>query len=257
MGGKGDAEIKESIQTGTDGSPWVSKECGEELHRALPDGVPGGHPGSGPSSKDDPARPLLQGTEVGNARMVTGEVEGQLTSLFPRKYRLGELYVPYTPSIGDTIAELVGQGMALTSVSSLPGMPSVYRIKQWKSEIPGFRDKLKIAYQARAEILADAALATADQSEWKTAKSDKIKLETAQWLAGAYDPETFGAKTKISGDPSAPLTFLIDTGIRREGDTGTPLEVKLDTSDLGKKNEKDPMPEKDAEPPGPKKGWGV
>lgn len=139
------------------------------------------------------------------------------------------------------MAEMVAQGMTPLAISRLPAMPGAHDIRHWENQYPKFRDAMKVARAAHAEVLADSALEIADRSTWQTAKADKIKVETALKLAACWDPDRYGSKTKISGDPNAPLTFLIDTGIRREGDTGEPKRVELDYSDPGKHSEKDVM----------------
>ena len=148
--------------------------------------------------------------------------------------------VAYTKEAGEIVAGMIAQGMTPLSIERLPGMPTAFDLRRWESTHKEFASLLSLARKAYADYLADSALEIADQSEYRSFQSDKIKVDLALKLAAAHDPERYGNKTKITGDPNAPLTFLIDTGIRRGEGDGKPIEVKLDTSDPAKISEKEP-----------------
>lgn len=113
---------------------------------------------------------------------------------------------------------LIAQGMTLSMIAEIPGMPSVYDVKKWSRKSTEFRDAMKIAEEARAEILADNALQVADQSTWQTSKADVLKIDTALRLAGAYDPDKFGNKSKVTSEHHESMTFIIKTGIDHSGE---------------------------------------
>lgn len=204
-------------------------------------------------------------TTTGNEQIDSSdenETTSDIAPIFPRNPRkeaLRSFPTVYDANISTAITHLVGQGLSLSSISMLPGMPSVYQIIQWSKKHPEFRSALSTAKEARAEILMDSALEIASKSKFSTKDADKIKIDIASKIAAALDPETYGNKTKISGDANAPLSFLISTGITRPGDGLEPIEVKLDKSDPAKLTEKkDHLEEAEVEEKlGPSRGFGT
>jgi hypothetical protein len=98
--------------------------------------------------------------------------------------------------------------------------PPPQMIYKWRSLHKEFDEEIRRAIKIRGDYFAGRVLETAEGTKEYNAKSARVKMDGFKWLASVSDPDTYGNKTKISGDPDAPLTFLIDTGIRR-GDAGT------------------------------------
>ena len=116
-------------------------------------------------------------------------------------------------------------GLSLASIANLQDMPSIETLYSWKKHHPDFALAMKEAREYSAEIYAYKALTT---SEGITAEDGtilaynkdevaaaKMKADAYRWMAEKLDPETFGNRTKISGDADQPLTIIVDTGIRR------------------------------------------
>lgn len=221
----------------------------ESVHRALPEG-------DGGEYREGGSVALYAPQELGEPNDPTPNFT---LKLFPTRKEKGIFKMVYDQRVAETIIYLISQGWAPTAISKLPGMPGLYQIKQWQKTHPEFREMMSLANQARAQMLADTALQIASKSKYKTVQSDKVKTEVALKMAAALDPETFGTKTKILGDPNAPVSFLISTGIVREGDTDRPIEVKLDKSDPAKLTEKEleVTEDKEPEPSSPGRGWGA
>ena len=46
----------------------------------------------------------------------------------------------------------------------------------------------------------------------------KLRADMVKWVASKYHPEMFGDRTKVVGDAAQPVSFVIETGIRRGRD---------------------------------------
>jgi hypothetical protein len=114
----------------------------------------------------------------------------------------------------DLICEKITQGRTLLKACEDLNLDYA-TICRWKREHPAFANSLEDAKRDRAEAFHDEAIDTSIGSF-----DPKLKVETLKWAAEKGNAEKFGNKTKIVGDPNAPLSFIIDTGIRRPGDPG-------------------------------------
>lgn len=126
----------------------------------------------------------------------------------------------YSAALADLICEkMVNDGATLIEAAKEYGVDYA-SICRWRRESEEFRTALLNAKKDRAEFFHDEAIEKA-RSQAKTAFGDKkLEISTLQWAAERGDAENFGSKTTIRGDKDAPLGFIIDTGIRREGDPG-------------------------------------
>lgn len=88
-------------------------------------------------------------------------------------------------------------------------------IRQWRVRSPKFNDQIKLAKLARADEMHEKVLEEAEDSF-----DTKVRIDAYKYMAEKGNPEAYGQKTKIVGDPNAPLGFIIETGIRRPGDSG-------------------------------------
>jgi len=121
----------------------------------------------------------------------------------------------------DLILQRIVEGESLYKVCQDPAMPSYATVCRWKRDVVEFREDLDQARIDRAEYYADRAV---DEGMAAFEKDDvpvaQLKHNVMKWAAGVGDAGKFGTKTKIVGDKNAPVSFIIDTGIRRIGDTG-------------------------------------
>jgi hypothetical protein len=104
----------------------------------------------------------------------------------------------------------------MTEISKMPGFPSMGVIARWRAENEEFDKMVVMARKARAELFQDKIIASVDEDVDKDdVPSEKHKFDKLKWLAEKNDPDTFGNKTRISGDSSAPLQIIVETGIMR------------------------------------------
>lgn len=52
-------------------------------------------------------------------------------------------------------------------------------------------------------------------------------MDTYKWAAEVNNPEQFGKRTKVVGDASNPVVFVIDTGIRRDEKVVETIQEKI------------------------------
>lgn len=125
---------------------------------------------------------------------------------------------PFSQSLCDTIAELISEGKTLSQICTIEGFPPAGVINKWQMAHPETKAQFKEARAMRAQVFHDLTIETAEHSEPETAASDKLLVDTYKWAAEVGDRETYGKQQKITGDPNAPIGFIIDTGIRRPSD---------------------------------------
>lgn len=139
----------------------------------------------------------------------------------------------YHESYAYVICEKIAEGMTFKQLAKLPGMPSIATIAIWRSEHEEFDKAIKTARKMRAEgyhdeIVEDLKTEFVDPDTGEVKEIDesrlnkdavparKLKLDRLKYLASVNDPDTYGTRTKVSGDASAPLEIKVSTGITRE-----------------------------------------
>ncbi len=139
----------------------------------------------------------------------------------------------YTEGYGHVICEMIAGGKTFKAICELSGMPTIGVLAMWRASEDDFRNAIQIAKKMRAEhfhdmivedLRAEAEAKEGDPNvsidENKISKDQvqarKLKMDRLKWLASVNDPDTFGNKTKVSGDAEAPLQLIVSTGITRE-----------------------------------------
>ena len=138
----------------------------------------------------------------------------------------------YRDQIGQVICNYIRDGETLKKISAKPGFPPLHILHLWRKHTPEFKVLLRDAeldradfYQACAIEKSEEALDQAEQPK-DINTATKNLVDTYKWAAEKDNPEKYGNKTKIIGDPDAPISFIIDTGIRREDPE--PIEIPVE-----------------------------
>jgi hypothetical protein len=137
------------------------------------------------------------------------KVEGRNLGLQSVKYT-------YSQVMSDQICMLISEGYTIREISAMDGMPPPMTMVKWQVENPEFKEAISYAKKSRAEYYSDKIHEIAHTVAEENSKSAKVSMDGMKWLASTGDPEVFGSKTQITGDKNSPITFLVDTGIRRE-----------------------------------------
>lgn len=179
--------------------------------------------------------------ENGQTKLVLVQKGMSLEGLKPRS-------LAYSDVIADLIIQKVVEGMTLTKVCALEGFPSYSVVARWKSQYPDFREKLAEARRDRADHFHDKIIDTVDEPKYREDKKTvvdkntgeettviekvkvplstediqtrKMQVEAYKWAASVGNPDAYGTRTKLVGDANSPIGFVVDTGIRRQGDQG-------------------------------------
>ena len=141
----------------------------------------------------------------------------------------------YTKAKEEAILALYLEGCSLLSISKKPGFPSYATMSDWKVKHPSFRLGLEQLRKFRGQHFEEKAVELAEEAKEYNVASSKLKVDTYKWAAEVSDPEVYGKKTKLIGDPNAPVSFIIDTGISRASDQkeAPPIEIKQEGSGEG------------------------
>ena len=156
---------------------------------------------------------LNESNELETIDMVSGKVVSS------RSLAVQTLPLAYTPDLGRVVCAGIREGRTLEDICRQNSFPSMHTIYHWMKRYPDFKESVQEARRDQGDFLFDKVLAEAYNAD-NLAKDDvpaaTLKVNTLKWAAEKRNPDAYVQKTKISGDPSAPLTIVVDTGIRRE-----------------------------------------
>jgi hypothetical protein len=145
--------------------------------------------------------------------------------------KLRNLAYPYTEAIGIAFCARLAEGDTAKNICSDEHFPPYYIVNYWRARHPEFKRMYEEAKRSRAEMFHDHIVDIAEEVDEDNAKSAKVKIDAYKHLAAVGNPDEYGSKTKISGDPTAPLSFIFNTGIDRsppkeEPEEAIPVESK-------------------------------
>ncbi len=174
-------------------------------------------------------------------RVKTSEGKMALVAVGTNPDDLPRVLYPESDVTKNNILDLIMKGETLSSIGTKEGFPPTSTINQWLRKNEGdnhFKKDMAVARRFRAEAFHDKIIETAENVTEDEIGSAKVKLDAYKWAAGVNDPDTFGNRTKVVGDPNSPIAIVVDTGIRRELDakddegvivtTGHPLQEKTE-----------------------------
>jgi hypothetical protein len=126
------------------------------------------------------------------------------------------------------IAEHVAAGWTFERIAKIEGFPVEKTMFLWMLKDPEFRDMINEARKVRAESYHDKLFELSEKVKENTSRSARVKADILKHLMSVNDRDRFGAQTKVVGDPNAPVSFIVDTGIRRsvEQIEDNPLEAE-------------------------------
>jgi len=104
------------------------------------------------------------------------------------------------------ICEKVGEGMSLSAVCRIPGMPGRTTIHGWILKNPSFRAAYEQAVALRGELLAEELEEIADEpipddldgpsrSAW--IQRQRLRVDTRKWSASKLAPKRYGDRVEI------------------------------------------------------------
>lgn len=137
-----------------------------------------------------------------------------------------------------TIAEGIAEGSNFTAIARMPGMPNRVTMYRWMDSDEKFRNMIAAAKKHRAEHYHDELQNVAKTVKETNSKSAKVKIDAYKHLMEVGDRDQFGSSTKVTGDPNAPISFIVDTGIKKlESNPAIPAEGRvLDEPGKGSNN---------------------
>jgi hypothetical protein len=122
----------------------------------------------------------------------------------------GPREIPFSQTVADIICQYITEGMPLSRICMLTGIPGLWVIRRWRHEHPDFNVQIREARNDRARLFRDLALDEAKKLTSDNAASASLRISFYRWAAGQADPGTFGKPAKNQ----APR-YIVDTGIKR------------------------------------------
>ncbi len=126
----------------------------------------------------------------------------------------------FNQCIADLICQEVIEGKTLSQVCQMQGFPSYTILRRWMRNNKDFATAVEEAQRARAMAFHDGIVQSAEDYDRLSTSEEiaakKAKVEALKWLSQVGNADSYGNKTKVSGDAAAPLQIIVDTGIRRD-----------------------------------------
>lgn len=145
----------------------------------------------------------------------------------PKILKFHSILYPYMEEIAMEIARRLAEGDTLRAICASDGMPPYYVVGRWRMENPNFKKLMEEARNIRAELYEDEMIDVKDNVTEQTSREARVKLDALKHLAAINNPDTYGSKTKLVGDGSAPAIFIFNTGIeRKQLEQNIPIEVE-------------------------------
>ena len=162
---------------------------------------------------------LNEDSKLITVNLVSGEVTGIQDQPVIRE--------SYTLSKGDVLCDLMLEEGSYGSICRIFGI-KLGTLNYWRHRHPDFEERLTSARKARADYHFERAVFLAEDEREHGGKeslpSTKLAIDTHKWAAEKMNQDKYGNRTKITGDPTSPVTFVIDTGIRRDAPAELPVE---------------------------------
>lgn len=125
-------------------------------------------------------------------------------------------YVRYSLDIVAEVCAQMAEGKALKDICAQPGMPSRPAWYKWMAEHAEVVDMYARAREQRADLMADEVISIADTEE--DPQKARVRVDARKWAAAKMNPKQYGEKVTHAGDPNAPMTFNVITGVTRDTD---------------------------------------
>jgi hypothetical protein len=136
-----------------------------------------------------------------------------------------------TKSLSEEIVAHYSAGKSIVEIAKIPGMVPLSAIYCYMHTHKDFGVRMREAKKNRGIVHEERALEIAEKLGTRTRKDEngdevpvmpsseevqaaRLKVDVHKWAAGVNDPENYGNKTKIIGDPNQPISFVIETGFR-------------------------------------------
>jgi hypothetical protein len=131
----------------------------------------------------------------------------------------------YTVQLASAICWELTQGKSLLEICRHESMPHRDTVHNWLNIRPEFPDMYARAREIQAHVLADEALAIADDTSsdrtedgnpnWEAVQRARLRVDTRKWLASKLLPSTYADKTLHTGpDGQSPIqvqhTYRLD-----------------------------------------------
>lgn len=114
----------------------------------------------------------------------------------------------YSPELAERVLDLLAEGVTLTAICKLDGMPARSTVEKWAISIPEFADRYTLARRVSGTMFADDALEESKREDVDPALL-RIRVDTLKWAASKFYPRMFGDKIQTE-NASVDLTKLDD-----------------------------------------------
>lgn len=124
--------------------------------------------------------------------------------------------ISYSEKWSDLLCHELMEGKTLREISLQANMPPYQTIWTWRQRFPEFEQKVRAAYEARAEWLRDEAfdkskeMLRAGSDEWQQVSKH---IDHLMNFAAKDDPKKYSSKVEIH-NTQAPVVVKLETGVR-------------------------------------------
>lgn len=101
----------------------------------------------------------------------------------------------YPEEVKVQVLGLLSDGMTMSGIEKMSGMPNAATIRYWRRHDPAFAEAFARAHEEMATSLLHRAVDAADAAKDKdTASSGRVKADTFLKVAAMLDPQRYGPK---------------------------------------------------------------
>jgi hypothetical protein len=108
-------------------------------------------------------------------------------------------------ALQDKVCRLMAQGLSLTKICKIPGMPHINTVIVWRRKYSDFAAQYHMARLDRGDTLRDRAIDVAEKSTPWTVHADRLKVDTYKWAASKDNPRQYSDRVEL-GLPVQPST---------------------------------------------------
>src|SRR5262249_52428312 len=128
-----------------------------------------------------------------------------------QKRPVGRPPKPYSPRIGELIAECMAQGKSLKAICGKKGIPSMSVVFHWLRVSDEFKALHARAERERAAWWGETLVALADRATESNTNAMRLKVDTRKWMIARLLPGKYGDRVELAvkshAEPRGALEF--------------------------------------------------
>lgn len=119
----------------------------------------------------------------------------------------------YTFELAKRICKLIAEGLPLTKICKMDGMPDYTTILEWLHEGNPHKEEFSWMYekarQDQADTLADEIIEIADDARRDNVMAARLRVDARKWAAAKLRPRKYGERAEVIGSGGLSLNSVL------------------------------------------------